>query len=260
MMNMKGHTAMVPCRTCRIIGCLCPTNSHYYYPITAPDGWDGNPHLRQARPAGIHYDVTSLPYRDNVSHGEHIELIKSATNATAVMQSFGINGDCILRNLSSLKFPWSFPFGMAHLICLNVVPRLVEHAIGEFQTVSNVGQPYAVPKAVWKHLCAQLEASTATVPASYGRHFRDISQHKGYMVAEDWLNFTLFAALPMFATIYTSKETRPCLDLWALLVEVVEDGIQYSIKRDSITLMEEKIQKFVSEYERFVSTLLILFT
>ncbi|KDQ17634.1 hypothetical protein BOTBODRAFT_88081, partial [Botryobasidium botryosum FD-172 SS1] len=243
--NMKGHGAVVPCRTCRLVGCLCAANSTYYYPITTPDGWDGQPYLRAIRQGGPDYDVSNLPYRDHESHGAHIRLIESASNAQDVMQGLGINGDSILRNLSSLRFPQSTPFGMAHLVCLNVVPRLIEHAIGEFTAVPNDGEPYAVPRETWKDLCTQLEASSATVPASYGKQFKNISQHKGDMVSEDWLNFLLYAALPMFATIYTSKESRPCLKLWVLLVEAIQDSIQYSIKRSTIGLIRKNIQKFV---------------
>ncbi|KDQ05633.1 hypothetical protein BOTBODRAFT_82645, partial [Botryobasidium botryosum FD-172 SS1] len=172
LMNMKGHRGIAPCRTCRLFGCFCPhpsgTGGSYYYPLRAPTDWNGIPVYRQLRPGGHHYDATNLPLRSHANHAVHIANIEVADDKDEAQRIYGINGDSIFRNLSSIKFPQSFPFGAAHLICLNVVKKLVEHATGKFSAVSNEGQPYAIPSHTWSSLSGQLAAATTTVPACYG--------------------------------------------------------------------------------------------
>ncbi|KDQ05686.1 hypothetical protein BOTBODRAFT_122380 [Botryobasidium botryosum FD-172 SS1] len=256
LMNMKGHKAISPCRTCRLFGCFCPHPSgkggSYYYPLRAPNDWNAIPRYRQLRLGGHHYDAANLPLRTHANYLVHLANIEAADNKDEAQIIYGIKGDSIFRNLSSLKFPTSFPFGMAHLVCLNVVKRLVEHATDNFASVPNKGQPYAIPSHTWKSLSRQLAEATATVPACYGKAFKDLSSEIGFMVSEDWLNFLLYASEPVFATAYTSPQSKPCLELWKLLAEVVEESIQYSIKRKAIAEIRTKIQKFVTEYERFV--------
>ncbi|KDQ13908.1 hypothetical protein BOTBODRAFT_85315, partial [Botryobasidium botryosum FD-172 SS1] len=253
--NMKGHNAIAPCRTCRIYGCLCPSESAstYYYPLHAPEEWDGRSELRAAR--GAHYDAEHLPYRTHASHMEQVDSILASQNPELGQVGWGINGFSILSNLSSINFPMSFPFGMLHLVFLNTVPNLVRHAIGTFERVPNEGQPYAISPKTWQRLGAQLAASNATMPAGFGKHFRNISKEFGLMVAEDWSNFVVYAARPLFATAYTKAENRPHLELWDLLAEIVEDCLKFSISQAVVASIGTRIRKFVTEYERSVSRL-----
>lgn len=254
MTNYKGHRAVSPCRTCRLFGCQCETGGDiptYYYPLQVPKDWDGEPDLRAARPDGPDYDPNSLPLRDHVSYLHHLGIIDDAAgaNKAAAKRAFGINGPCAFTALSSIDFPRSFPFGMAHLICLNTIPNLVRHAIGTFPSVPNDGEPYAVPKEVWEPLCAQLASSSSTVPAEFGRRYWNISKDWGSMVAEDWLNFLLQASRPLFATIYTSEEDRHCLMLWNLLAEIIEDCLDLSLHRSTLDSIRQQIVEFVSQCE-----------
>ena len=70
------------------------------------------------------------------------------------------------------------------------------------------------------------------------------------MVAEDWLNFLLYAARPLFATIYTTPESKPYLELWNLLAEAVEDCLLFTISQSAISRIRDRFVQFVHLYER----------
>ncbi|KDQ17357.1 hypothetical protein BOTBODRAFT_172399 [Botryobasidium botryosum FD-172 SS1] len=138
---------------------------------------------------------------------------------------------------------------LAHLICLNTIPNLVCHAIGKFNTVSNVGESYAIDTQTWECLAQQLTAATSTIPAAFGRQFRNLSTKMGLLVTEDWLNFLLYAARPIFATVYTTPETQPCLLLWDLLAETVEDCLLFSMCQTNVDAIACRFIQFVQGYE-----------
>ncbi|KDQ13601.1 hypothetical protein BOTBODRAFT_111138 [Botryobasidium botryosum FD-172 SS1] len=252
IMCMKGHCGLAPCRTCCIYGCLCPPPAtrdgvaSYYYPVRPPLGWDQRPVLRRDCLDGPEYNPAHLPLRNHTAHLAQVKAIEAARNKKDAMRAFSINSRSIFLNQSSVNFPQSFPLGFAHQICLNTIPNLVRHAIGKFPTVPNIGEPYAVDLKVWENLTRQLAASTSTIPASFGRLFRNLSSEMGSLVAEDWLNFLLYAARPLFATIYTTPRTRPYLDLWNLLAETVEDCLLFSIHRVTVESIATRFEQFVT--------------
>ena len=158
----------------------------------------------------------------------------------------GINGPSVLTELSSIDFPRSFPLGFVHLVLLNVVPNLVEILTGS--RVPGEGEAYYISPTEWGRLCDELAKSTATLPAVFGSCFRDLSKHKDW-IAEDWLNFLLYAAHPLFGSVYTTPETKPYLDLWELLITAVEDCLSHSIRRTAVNDIRERFACFVEQYE-----------
>src|ERR1700745_2185930 len=155
----------------------------------------------------------------------------------------------ILSTLSSIDFPRSFPLGFAHLFFLNTVPNLVHHAVGNGK-VPNTGEGYAVNASDWGKIGAELAKATSTVPAAFGRHFRNIAKEPGMMVAEDWLNFIVYASRPIFSTLYAQKQNQDYLCLWEILAEVVENCLLFRIPCDLILRIENGLLEFIPLYEK----------
>ena len=104
LMNFKGHMGMAPCQVCRMVGCQCEASgrrgpSHYYFPHTAPDDWDGKPEFCDLR--GRDYTTRSLPLRNHKLYLDNLDLIAKARQQELAKTVLGINA---LRK----KIPWFF--------------------------------------------------------------------------------------------------------------------------------------------------------
>jgi hypothetical protein len=250
LMNFKGHRGMSPCRVCRLLGCLC--ENQYYYPLETPAEWNRRSTLRALREDGPDYDPSALPLRNHSDYLDHISDIARATNLSDTQRAYGITGPSILSSVSSIDFPRSFPLGFAHLVSLNTVPNLMRHGLGTFnQNVPNTGEPYAIPPDMWDRLTQQLSNATATVPATFGRHFRNMKNEMGLMVAEDWINFLLYASRPFFATIYMDNGSMDCLTLWTCLAEAAEECLLLEFPTEAVQSVRAKFAQFVLLYEEY---------
>jgi hypothetical protein len=256
LMNFKGHQGVSPCQVWQIYRCYIPNaNNHggcHYYPLTLLRDWDGRSKLCAA--CGADYNPSCLPMHNHTSYQKHVNLLQTVLNPEDVRQGYSINIDSIFSCLSSINFPRLFPLGYAHLIFLNTILNIVQHTKGTLSKwVPSTGKPYyAVPKAKWEQLTKALGTATSTVPALYSQHFHNILHKFGMMVAEDWLNFLLFASCPLFAMIYTSPDQAECLELWNLLAKAVKDCTLLSFPQSSIVHVQDWLVCFVQLYEKSV--------
>ena len=124
------------------------------------------------------YDLLHLPCCTNT------EFINDTTKAEEddsgqVAKETGIKGQSILFRIPSIRFPYSFPIDVMHLIYLGLTRDLV--ALLNDSYFSGAGasrdtsQPSCIQEKVWREV--RREIGNARIPTGYGRQMRNIDKY-----------------------------------------------------------------------------------
>ena len=140
LLNIKGHNAIVPCRSCKIEATIS-TGRHrtYYVPLTHPGG-------KQI------WNPERLPLRKHEDWAIATSAIGRQTSAKKkndVAKSYGIRGMPALRRVGSIDYARGVPWDFMHLLFENVVRNLVNLWMGKFKNLDAGAGDYILPSDVW---------------------------------------------------------------------------------------------------------------
>ncbi|KAG8988522.1 hypothetical protein FRB90_002697, partial [Tulasnella sp. 427] len=141
LMHMKGHNGHRPCRMCMISGIRIPPPTKVktlYTPL-----W---------RPNGQHYDPLNLPLRNHSLFINQAQFVAAAsTDAEEKLRATatGVKGMPVLAELSSLRFPQSFPYDFMHAVWENIIKTLANLWCGDYKKLDDGKEEYSFSKSVW---------------------------------------------------------------------------------------------------------------
>jgi hypothetical protein len=175
VMCMKGHNAMVPCCMCEIQGVhipssCCPT---HYVPLSCINF----PQAEQPH----QYDPVALPLRNHDTlmwQAEEVQTASTNADLENLATKYGIKGVLILSALSSLSFPYSFPYDFMHLIWTNLIPNLMLLWTGSFKDIDHDGKGYVIAKTVWDAIGNTGAKAGSTIPAAFGTRVPNLASEK----------------------------------------------------------------------------------
>ncbi|KIJ41381.1 hypothetical protein M422DRAFT_172229 [Sphaerobolus stellatus SS14] len=142
------------------------------------------------------YDPNNLPLR---THEEFIKQASEVTNVRTQTESgqlaklYGIKGMPLAAHISSLSFPWSFPYDFMHLL-ENIMEIMVGHWTGKFKALDAGTGTYEIPKAIWETIGNVTFESNPTIPSAFGHQIANIAEDRSYFTAEAWLVWTTLLA------------------------------------------------------------------
>jgi hypothetical protein len=182
LLNIKGHNAVYPCRSCKIQGVrnITGRGKVYYTPLGTPD-LDHQP-----RPS---LDPHHLPLRSHQNYLDTYEILKSVTTRTAtaaIAKQTGIRGPPALQRVGSLDYSKSFPYEWMHLFLENVVPTLVNLWTGRFKGLDSGVENYEIPDDVWEEIGAETADAVKDIPAAFVRALGNIAHDRSNFTAEAW--------------------------------------------------------------------------
>lgn len=245
VMKMKGHNGMVPCRMCKIKGVLKPTGKkgdHTYYVPLKPPFTMASQYQE--------YDPLHLPLRTHNDFLREAALVDAAPTqkeAEILATLYGINGVSILVHLSSLFFPFSFPFDFMHLIYENLIKNLLDFFSGTFKDLDHEGQPYCLDSTVWEAIGKATAASGATIPGAYGARPRDFSKDRTGVTA-DMLSFWALYLGPIYLEKKFAKQEF--YDHFVELVKLINLCLQFELHVDDLETIRQGFAQWVVDYER----------
>jgi hypothetical protein len=192
IMQMFGHTAMLSCRMCSIVGVLNPANpcATTHYPAL-------NRHQHPGCPLPAKYDPQSFPTQTHdgfLAQAQEIKVAAGSGEWKQLSKAYGIKGLPVLSLLPSISFPASFPFGLMHLFIENVIPNLVNiwsHALNPSLPDDN---NFIIAPGVWKAIAEAGATSGKTIPLSFGSPVPNILTEHSLFTAETWMFWTIFLA------------------------------------------------------------------
>ena len=147
LMQMKGHSGVLPCRMCKIIGLRIPNSrtTHHYVPLERSH----HPDTRMNPNAVGTFDPHDLPMRTHTelrSQGEEVQMALTNDSAEDIGKAYGVKGLSIFHYLPSISFPISFPYDFMHLIWENVVQNLVLLWTGGYKGLDQGTESYELPR------------------------------------------------------------------------------------------------------------------
>ena len=98
------------------------------------------------------YDPGSLPLRKHDSfmmQALSVDTAPTEKDRKELVKAYGIKGVPLLSALTSLRFPWSFPYDFMHLIWENLILNLILFWSGCFKGIDE-GQPYIIDPPAWQ--------------------------------------------------------------------------------------------------------------
>ncbi len=118
----------------------------------------------------------------------------------------GIKGRSILFELSSIKFPRSFPIDIMHLFFENVAPQMFKLWSGHFFKNDDLNQTsFIISKSSWDIISTLMQNNKKQMPLTFGRPPRNIFKHNAGYKAEEWANWITLYSIPLLKTHLEDK-------------------------------------------------------
>ncbi|KAG8809635.1 hypothetical protein FRC18_004456 [Serendipita sp. 400] len=170
----------------------------------------------------------------------------TSTESTRLSILYGINGTSIYSQLSSIRFPNSFPVDFMHLL-ENIMEALVLLWTGNFKGLDEGIHEYTIEKTVWEAIGKATEAASSHLPAAFGRRLPDISQDRTYYTAEAWLIWTTLLARPL---LYQRFKHICYFDHFVRLVELFTQCMDWEMDIQKVEGIRAGIAQWVQDFER----------
>jgi hypothetical protein len=254
LMQMKGHSGVLPCRMCKIIGLRIPKSraTHHYVPLER----SRHPDTRMDPNAVGTYDAHDLPMRAHTElrrQGEEVQMALTNDGAADIGKAYGVKGLSIFHYLPSISFPISFPYDFMHLIWENVVQNLVSLWTGSYNGLDEGTESYELPQTVWDAIGLATAASGSHIPSAYGTRVPDIAKHKAYYSAEMWSFWVLYLG----PVLLQRRFQRPkYYTHFICLVYLLNLCLQFEISTAEIEEIRHGFAQWVQEFEAYVATAL----
>jgi hypothetical protein len=176
LLAIKGHNAVVPCRTCYIRGVLCQLekSSVYYVPLTVPG--DDEP-----------FPVDALFMRTHnlfLRHYTELEAIAAGPARDRAAQACGINSRSIFASLKSIDMASSTPYDIMHLLFENLVPNLIKLWTGKFKGLDQGTGDYQLSGNDWTTIGRLTGKAARTIPSAFVGTLPNIAEDGNLYKAE----------------------------------------------------------------------------
>jgi hypothetical protein len=184
---------------------------------------------------------------------EHWEIvtqkIANAPNKTKqneIAMRCRIKGMPALRRVGSMDYARGIPWDYMHLLLENVIQNLVKLWMGRYKGLDSGKEDFIIPDEIWKQIAKETAAFVAEIPAEFVRALGNPYDDQINLNAEGWSFWFMFIA-PILL--------RGCLKAtyykhFCLLVDIMKTATQFSLTYAEIDALEEKIIKWVEEFER----------
>lgn len=242
-LNIKGHNGIHPCRSCEITAVrdVKQVKSHHY------------PALMQPKVAGepyMEWDPHDLPMRSHESFQEAVDAMDRATSKAArdvIAKKTGIKGLPAFVRVNSHHFGRSTPHDWMHLFLENIIPNLVRLWSGSYKGLDVGTGDYEIPDAVWQEIGRETADAVKDIPSAFVRSLGNIAIDKSSFTAEAWGFWFMYLAPILLKDRFSNpKYYNHACDL----VDIMKISIEFSLKFTEIDKLEEKIIKWVREYEK----------
>ena len=108
--------------------------------------------------------------------------------------------------LSSIKFPRSFPIDIMHLFFENIAPQMFKLWTSRFFKDDNLNStPFSIPKSSWEEIGIQMQANKKNMPMEFGRPPRNIFKYYVGYKAEEWANWITLYSVPLIKPYLSAK-------------------------------------------------------
>ena len=118
----------------------------------------------------------------------------------------GIKGKSILFELTSIKFPKSFPIDIMHLFFENIASQMFKLWSSRFFKDDDLNTtPFTISRSSWNTIGVLMQNNKKMIPLAFGRPSRNIFKHNAGYKAEEWANWITLYSVPLIKTYLPDK-------------------------------------------------------
>ncbi|EIM82939.1 uncharacterized protein STEHIDRAFT_63968 [Stereum hirsutum FP-91666 SS1] len=245
MLDMKGHNAIVPCRSCEIHGVrdIEGGGKTYYYPLTPPGATQQK------------YDPRNLPLRTHEDWQSAVDEIQSvpahqSTARNRAAMRLGIKGMPVLgRRVQSIDYARSFSWEFLHLFFENLFPNMVMMWKGEYRNLDSGTQNYIIVRSNWEKIGAETAACVSHIPSEFVRVLHNIHTEQSAFTAESWSFWMIHIAPIVLKGRFPDDKFY---DHFMDLVKIARRCLKWDLSSNEKMELREDIVRWVEFYERYV--------
>ena len=176
-----GHNSYFGCRYCWLKGIYSTKHKHIYFVDSCGKNKDA--------PARTVEELRATVEKINDAEG-------NGRLQQSIRKETGIQGESILFQLQSTRFPDGFPVDLMHLM-INVIKLMFMLWIGEVRTSDDTVPGYLISPAKVQIIGEKMVRSSRGIPASMGHAPRNIAVHWRGFKAEEWKLWALLYSMPL---------------------------------------------------------------
>lgn len=165
----------------------------------------------------------------------------------ALSKEYGIKWRTILMDLSSLRFPASFPHDFMHLAFENMLKNLLLHWTLEYKGLDAGTGCYGLEKKVWEEIGVQTSKTGDTIPSAYGARVPDISKDRSTFTADNFCFWVVYIAPIELHEKFTDVRYY---NHFIKLVILISTCLQYEYSKADIEKIRKGFAEWVVEYEQ----------
>src|SRR5258708_15247938 len=186
LLCLKGHNGICPCCMCKIqaIQDITGGGMMYYAPLCQP--------YQCGLPVSS-WDPRHLPYRKQEHYQGELEEIKSASTkkqSKELSQRHGLNGECSLLEIPSLRWAVTFPHDFMHLMFENHFKNKIHIWSGNYKGLSSGQENYNIKPVECEQIHPKTAGSIPLIPSTFSCTLPNIAIELQYYTAKDlcfWL-------------------------------------------------------------------------
>ncbi|KAJ3536584.1 hypothetical protein NMY22_g5977 [Coprinellus aureogranulatus] len=246
-LGLKGHNSSCPCRSCLLKGIriLEGTNKVYYIPLRIPK----EHHPTNAKNAARQMEEVKVrSHKTFAAALEKMEAAGTKAEEEQISRETGVRRAPAFGSVGSIDFGRSAPWDWMHLFLENIVPNLVDLWSGRFKGLDTGSEDYEIEPHIWEEIAEETQEAVKDIPSGFVRDLKHIITDRSLFTAEAWCFWFIYLApILLRGRFKKEKYYRHMCDL----VDIMKATLKYSITKDELDDLEDKIDDWVKRYERY---------
>ncbi|KIK94880.1 hypothetical protein PAXRUDRAFT_33269 [Paxillus rubicundulus Ve08.2h10] len=239
-LNIKGHNAIYPCRSCKIKA-VCGLGKTHYVSLRPPK--DGGP--TRARTI---WQPDNLPLRRHHDFIDTVTQLHAATTKIAkerIAKQTGIKDLPAMHRVGSLDYAQSVPWEWFHLLLENIIPNLVDFWTGWFKDLDSGTEDFEIAPHIWEEVGKEIAAAVQHIPASFVHVLSNIASDRSLFTAESWCFWFIYLAPKLLENRFTRAKYYKHM---CELAEIMQITLQFSITVKQVDEVEKWLIQWVEKY------------
>ena len=132
-----------------------------------------------------------------------------------------------------------------HLLLENVIQNLVKLWMGCYKGLDSGKEDFIIPDEIWKQTAEKTAASVADIPAQFVHALGNPYDDQINLNAKGWSFWFMFIGPILLQGCLKATYYKH----FCLLVDIMKMATQFSLTHTEIDILQEKIVKWVKEFE-----------
>ncbi|KAJ8091123.1 hypothetical protein PM082_024604 [Marasmius tenuissimus] len=181
------------------------------------------------------------------AQAEEVQFADTLTAAKTLSTQYGIKGTSIFYNLSSVIYPYSFPFDFMHLVFENNAKNLISLWTGTYKDLDEGSGEYEFKAGIWETVGKETLAAGKHIPSAFGTKPPDIADDKTAMTADAYSSW--FQHLG--AVLLKDRFPRPVYYRHFIeLVKLIKLCLEFELSTSRVEEVRHGFKAWVEEYEK----------